>query len=237
MPHKLTSWRAQLPCASGHKRNLSAYMDGELERGLRAGMEKHLARCPRCRAQYEQLRFASRAMSQVVVPQARPPAWQAVAATRPARQSETRARLERFWTMKLSIPAPVAAVLALLFCLAGVLSLGQLNRSPLGVEPAQTNALVPQIRFIEVPVERERIVTRTIYAARESRQTGTAQPATPTMVANAANKERRATLIAVGAEREQRTLGSNTESLTSTSLAGFRPATDANLRIVKEPEQ
>jgi anti-sigma factor RsiW len=235
MAHKLREWLAELPCPSGHERNLSAYMDGELDTRARASLERHLAACGRCRAKYEQLRFASRAVSHLSVPQVRPPAWQAAAtSSRLSGQSKARARLESFWTMKLNVPAPLAAAaaLALLFCLAGLLALGQLNSSPAVVEPLQTNALAPQIKFVAVPVERERIVTRTVYSTREGRSTGRAQPG------SAINREQRAALIAAGAEREQRPRSSsNGELLTSTSLAGFRPATDANLRIVKEPEK
>jgi hypothetical protein len=198
-------------------------MDGELNRRARMGLEKHLAECGRCRAQYEQLRFASRAVSRLVVPQVRPPAWQAVAAQPCFAQGKRRARLESFWTMKINVPAPVAAAaaLALLFGLAGALALGQLDLEQQSIEPPQTRALAPQIRFVEVPVERERIVTRTVYATREPRSTSRTQ----------------APLTVAGAARQQRTRSSNRELLTSTSLAGFRPATDARLRIVKEPEQ
>lgn len=220
MAHKLKSWLAGLACRSVYRRDLSAYLDGELDTRAHASLEKHLAACARCRAQYEQSRFASRAVSHLVVPQVRPPAWQAAAAERPFAQGKARARLESFWTMKLNVPAPIAAAaLALLFCLAAALALGQLNPERKSIEPLQTRALAPQIKFVEVPVERERIVTRTVYATREPRSLSRTQAP-----------------LTVAAERSEQPT-SNRELLTSTSLAGFRPATDANLRIVKEPEQ
>lgn len=229
MPHKLRGWRAHLPCASAHKKRLSAYLDGELDRDARASLEKHLGACPRCHAQYERLRFASRAISHVVVPQACPPAWRPVA--RRVQQKSPRTALASFWRMKISVPAPVAvAALALLVCVAAVLSLGPLGNSPMSIEPLPANALVPQIKFIEVPVERERIITRAVSAARASRPVDVARPG------SAPDKQQRAALIAAGVERERRTIDRNGGLLTSTSLAGFRPAKEANLRIVKEPE-
>jgi Putative zinc-finger len=233
MPHKLKEWRDRLPCANGHKENLSAYLDGELDLDLRSSLEEHLAACARCRARYEELRFASRAMSHFVVPQARVPAWQATA--HPSQQSTARTALERFWKMKINLPAPVAATvaLALVFCVAALLFMGRLQSIQTSVDPLTTTALAPQIKFIEVPVERERVVTRTVYAPAR----GAARPAGAAQPDFAANRSRRAALIAEGARREQDARGSNGELPAATSLAGFRPATDANLRIVKEPEQ
>jgi anti-sigma factor RsiW len=231
MLEKLSGWRARLPCISEHRHNLSAYLDGELDLRRRASLEKHLAACMRCRARSEQLRLASRAMSHFVVPPARVPAWQF--AERPARPgSSPIASLRRFWTMKLSVPAPVAATASLaLVCAAAVLFTTYLNQSRMSVEPLPTSALVPQTKIIEVPVERERIVTRTIYAVRGARPVGASQPDWT------ANKPQRAPLMAEGATREQDATAGNKELMTAASLAGFRPAADANLRIVKEPEQ
>jgi Putative zinc-finger len=232
MGEKVAGWRAFLPCISEQRRNLSAYLDGELPLRQRASLEKHLAGCARCRARAEQLRFASRAMSHFVVPPARFPAWQVV--ERPARHgSSLFASLRRFWTMKLSVPAPLAATLAALAlaCVAAVLLTGSLNQRQASVEPLPVSAQAPQIKFIEVPVERERIVTRTIYAARGARPSGASRPDGPS------DRTKPTTLMAEGAPRERGAATGNKALMTAASLAGFRPAADANLRIVKEPEQ
>jgi anti-sigma factor RsiW len=232
MPQKFSGWRAKLPCISEHRRNLSAYLDGELDRSLRASLEDHLDMCQRCRASLEQLRFASRAMSHFVVPQARVPSrqfWE----QHSQRTSHFGAALERFWTMKISVPAPIAAGAFAFIILFTVFALGQLRQSRSSAASLTTSVQATQTKIVEVPVEREvlreRIVTRTVYV-REPRSS------VATRTGSQANRPQREWLMAERTPLEGRATG-NKVLFTPASLAGFRPATDANLRIVKEPEQ
>ena len=234
MPQKLFGWRPKLPCVSEHKRNLSAYLDGELDATARARVEKHLAACPRCRAEYEQLRFASRVMSHFVLPEAHIPAWrvdQRVFET----QSQPGAVLRRFWTMKVSIPAPaVAAVAVASIIVAAVSFTSRPHQLQTPAPPVSAGAPAPPAKIIEVPIEREvvreRVVTRVVYA-RGPRPPGTMQSGA------LANKPQRATLVAERAAVERGAANTADSLFTPASLTGFRPATNATLRIVKEPEQ
>jgi len=238
MPRRKLSdwWRAQqLPCLSAHRRHLAAYLDGELDAGARTGVESHLAACSRCHAAYEQLRFASRALSHFVVPDARPANWQVGDHHRAEQpQGISISLLLRFWALKLTVPAPVVAAVTLAAIIfAAALFVNRPVQTQTSTVPRSIDAPATQIKVIEVPVEREvvreRVVTRTIYA-RPFRATpgrhvvaGESPSAIPP-AQRAATDLRRAT-------------NSDREASARASLIGFRPAADVNLRIVKEPEQ
>lgn len=236
MPRKLSprafAWRLKLPCVSAHRRDLSAYLDGELEPGPRAGMERHLAVCARCRATYAELRFASRALTHFVVPEAPPPAWRAVAPppSRVARPTFSGA-WQRFCVLQLHIPAP-AALAAVLAIIAFIVAMPRVRpASPLAA-PTSTGVPVTQVKYVEVPFEREvvreHVVTRVVYLR-------SPRPARPAVLTG------KQMVPAWLARRD----GTNAPPVPSpeqtpgvlTSLAGFRPASDANLRVVKEQER
>jgi len=130
--------------------------------------------------------------------------------------------------MKISVPVPVFAASAL----TAIIAAGVLLTS----RPIQTaNAPATITKIIEVPVEREvvreRIITRTLYARppRSSRR-DRARPA--------ANEPPPNVSIAGRATRTRRDEPDDRRQIFArASVEGFRPAADANLRIVKEPEQ
>jgi len=237
MPRKLLEWRAKRPCASAHHRQLSAYLDGEIDGDARACVEQHLAACSPCRAEYEQLRFASRALSHFIVPNVRQPVWQIEPAFLQRQSAPPLALwLKRFCAMKIAVPAPVFVVgLLAAITLAALLltrPLGQMQTlaaSPLASVP------IIETKIVEVPVEREvmreRIVTRTVYV-RQPRSSGNNRE-------NPAAGEPRLSVNVAGrvnaAEREQS--DGDRQIFVRASVEGFRPVTNANLRIVKEPEQ
>jgi hypothetical protein len=133
--------------------------------------------------------------------------------------------------MKVAIPAPVfgAGLLAVIILAAWLLLSRQMQTTTVTQSTNAESATTTKI--IQVPVEREvvreRVVTRIVYA-RRSRLYGTGRRP------SVAEELPGSTLIA-----ERRPVGRNTNGVTFTraSLAGFRPATTADLRIVKEPEQ
>lgn len=234
MRRKLFGGQTKLPCAPDHERRLSAYLDGELDAGARAGVEKHLAACPHCRAECEQLRFASRAMAHFVVPEARPVGWQAAGGGEWQRGWSV-AWLKRFWGLKIVVPAPAVAAITLAvitMAAAAVLFAGRPAQTLTAASPNLSAAPAAQIKVVEVPVEREvvreRVVTRTVYrnpsrAVQGRHAAGASQP-TASSVRRAPAPMRRAT--------------TGDEVITTrASLTGFRPAANVNLRIVKEPEQ
>lgn len=233
MPRRTNGWRAHLPCLSEHKRNLSAYLDGELDKTTRAGVEAHFARCHSCWSEYNELRFASRSLSHFVVPDVPRPVWRPTVKAARSHEAASIAALKRCWAMKVAIPAPVFAVLLAAIILGAWLSLSRSNGMQRSLTAQSSVEAAPQAKVVEVPVVREvvreRVTTRIIYArqprpkaAGRHRSVPEALPA-PTLIA-----ERRPVARgrnAAGAE------------FTRVSLAGFRPARTADLRIVKEPEQ
>lgn len=233
MPRRTSGWRAHLPCVSEHKRNLSAYLDGELDKSTRSGVEAHFAECHSCWAEYNELRFASRALSHFVVPEAARPHWQPVGMAGRAEDSATMAALKRCWAMKVSIPAPVLAGLLVALILGAWVSLSRSNATQQNVAAQSSVVESPQAKVIEVPVVREvvreRVTTRIVYA-RQPRPTASGRRRSAPEALPAS------TLIA---ERRPVVRGKNVAGVefTRVSLAGFRPARTADLRIVKEPEQ
>lgn len=61
-----------------YQRQLSPYLDGELDQAAAARLERHLVGCAACRAQYDDLRFAARLVADLSLPEAEPsmaPHW------------------------------------------------------------------------------------------------------------------------------------------------------------------
>jgi anti-sigma factor RsiW len=234
MPRRTSGWRAHLPCLSEHKRNLSAYLDGELDRSARAGVEAHFAECHRCWAEYNELRFASRAISHFVLPETTRPVWQQPANIAGQSQLDaTTAALKRCWAMKVAIPVPVFAGLLVVIILGAWLSLSRSNETYKGVAVQSSVVETPQAKVIEVPVVREvvreRVTTRIVYARQPRPTASDRNRFVPEALPSS-------TLIAERSPVAQSRNAAGTE-FSRVSLAGFRPARTADLRIVKEPEQ
>lgn len=232
-----SGWRTKLPCVSGHKHNLSAYLDGELDLPARAGVERHLADCRRCAAECEHLRFASRAASHLIVPEVRVPDWRDNDVAVRRRPQPSTATMEGFWTARISVPAPIAAAVCLAL-MASVSFLLLWSRQAVRTPALSTAPEVAptQIKFIEVPVEREvvreRVVTRTRFSPGNERSLG-ARSRGESM---ASGTDR----ISVAPENprvgQKETEGQEKPAVIA-DLAEFTPATNARLRPVKEPER
>jgi hypothetical protein len=67
-------------------RRLAAYVDGQLEAADAHAVEAHLARCERCRAELDEIRFASNLVRQLAVEPAPETIWPAIDAELTARQ-------------------------------------------------------------------------------------------------------------------------------------------------------
>ena len=235
MPRRTSGWLAHLPCLSEHRRNLSAYLDGELERSARAGVEAHFAQCHRCWAEYNELRFASRALSHFVLPETTRPVWQQpVNIAGQSSLDEATAALKRCWAMKVAIPAPIFAGLTVVIILGAWLSLSRSKEMDKGVAVQSTVVESPRAKVIEVPVVREvvreRVTTRIVYA-RQPRPTASDRSrfVPEELTASTLTAERRPAIT--------RGMSRAGAEFSRVSLAGFRPARTADLRIVKEPEQ
>jgi hypothetical protein len=172
-------------------------------------------------------------MSHFVVPETPRAIWPPADMAGRAHQSAIIMTLQRCWAMKVALPAPVFAGLLAAIILAAWLSLGR-NQGMQQSVPAQSTGLEqPQAKVIEVPVEREvlreRVVTRIVYAR---------QPR-PFASARRRSEPEEVPASTLVAERPPVVRSANASGVefTRASLAGFRPARTADLRIVKEPEQ
>lgn len=133
-----------------------------------------------------------------------------------------------FWKRLLStsirVPAPLAAAAMLLFVASSILALTLLARpapepvvlaAPLS--PRESDA--PQIKFIEVPVVQEKIVTQVIYVPRRSTSNGD----------NSRRQLSRENLAGVNSPKAS----SPNATTPGANLSGFKPAGEMNLRIIK----
>ena len=137
-----------------------------------------------------------------------------------ARPSSHAARLRRALSTTWRVPAPAAVAAALLFACVSVFALVRPAPEPVAVESPTRADLPVEVRTIEVPVVREKIVTRTIYVARgEGSRFGRS---TRAMLI----EEARGVARARGGVDAKSPAGADT-------LAGFRPASDAKLRVIK----
>ncbi|MCA1565511.1 MAG: hypothetical protein LC803_07720 [Acidobacteria bacterium] len=144
--------------------------------------------------------------------------------TRPARAPSRASFWKRLLTTSIRVPAPLAAAAALLLVATSVFAL------TLAVRPAPEPVVLaapvtgspeaaPQIKFIEVPVVREKIVTQIIYLPR--RGDGDARRFTT-----------RENLAGVGQHNASPAPVANAATPRS-NLSGFEPAGEVNLRIIK----
>jgi len=136
---------------------------------------------------------------------------------------------KRVLTASIRVPVPVAAVAALLLVVACGLALLLVARpapepvllaAPHVVQPPQS---APQIKFIEVPVIQEKIVTQTIYLPRRTDDDAPARRLAP-----------RENLAGAGRQNAPVVPATNmTGAPSRAKLSGFKPAGEVNLRIIK----
>lgn len=132
---------------------------------------------------------------------------------------------KRILKAKLPVPVPVAAVITIALLCASVLAF-----SPFAKEtqtqtqmPAAIAAAPPPPVIVEVPVFRERVVTRTVYVEKRLREKTEERPASP----NPGLEE--TTLTALHTEDESGEGG----IFTRANLTGFQPPDELKIRIVK----
>ena len=133
---------------------LSPYIDGELEARLRARVEAHLARCPRCRREYDEILFAARAVKGLTPPAAPPtafPLWLRRDGRNNGRPKPARRRVNRL--------VPLGAAAAGLLLLLGAASLWQRTRTT----PPPPLASWEVTRLAGVPKLNSRAVEKTSH--------------------------------------------------------------------------
>jgi anti-sigma factor RsiW len=211
----------------------------ELDAATRARLSAEVAACASCGAQYRSLvktlDVCDEASASAMPRASYWPQYHAALSRRlHAEAGEMRAeRSVPFWkqllTTSIRVPAPIAASALLLLLATSILALSLLARSapePVVVAaPASSQGdAAPQIRFIEVPVVQEKIITQTVYVPRRNRSDDGGDVAA----------KRRATAREnlAGVERQN---APATEAITPAraNLSGFKPAGEVNLRIIK----
>jgi anti-sigma factor RsiW len=245
MARKFFRRRFYLPCMAAQRHLLSPYLDGELDAERRAQVAAHLNACAQCRAEFENLRFAARAVAHFQIPTASRHAPDAALmfslqcdgekrrdAPRMraddlslrslhliahARRGGFASAIRGIFASSISIPTPLA-IAALFVTFASIAFAAWFAAHRTAAAPA---LIAAPPRVIEIPVERETVresvVTRRIYVAL-TRAPAKRQRQSPNF--NQPNEPRHPA-----------------QEMNGVNLAGFRPAADANLRIVKTPEQ
>jgi hypothetical protein len=152
-----------------------------------------------------------------------PPATDAAGRFTPttSRLTSHAARLRRALSTTWLVPAPAAVAAALLVACVSVFALVRPAPAPVAVEPPARADLSAEIRTVEVPFVREKIVTRTVYVAR-----GEGSRADRSTRALRIEEARNTESVRAGVDGVKPGAGADT-------LAGFRPAADAKLRVIK----
>lgn len=194
--------------------------------------------------------------------------WKAPAASEDARArllSDFRARVRpaplwrRALSAELRVPLPVAACAAVAL-LASFLALAARTQTPspsasaAATRPAnavtRTTEAAPAVKTVEVPVGRERVVTRYVYVDRNSRASEPRQPAasqqsttrrgatTRAAVAqsNSVDESVRGVRTAINStatDSSPQSAGEPTSYFTRVDMADFQPSEKMELRIVK----
>ena len=131
----------------------------------------------------------------------------------------------RLFTASIRVPAPLAVAAVVLLVASTVLALTLLARPApepvLLAAPNLPQESAPQIKFIEVPVVEEKIITQTTSVPRRS-------SSTDDMRRDAAREN----LAGVGRQNATAPDASATPPARA-NLSGFKPAGEVNLRIIK----
>ncbi|HZH29646.1 MAG TPA: hypothetical protein VEY11_02550 [Pyrinomonadaceae bacterium] len=152
------------------------------------------------------------------------------AATVAVRRRTRASSWKRLLRASVRVPAPLAAAALLLLAATSIVSLALVARpAPEPVVLAAPDAArpesAPQIRFVEVPVVREKIVTQTIYLRRRADEGAPRGFAPRENLAGVARRN----AVAPG------TNGANAPAPRA-NFSGFKPAGEVNLRIIKGSE-
>ena len=131
---------------------------------------------------------------------------------------------KRIMVARLPIPAPAAAVIVIALLISSALALRPRGGATTTAQPSIVTALPPQV--VEVPVYREKIITRTVYVEKKPRGKNEPRPQTPII------QRKEATLTARHDEEE----GGQGGFFTRANLRDFQPADEMRIRIIKRSD-
>jgi hypothetical protein len=221
--------------------NLIDLVFDELDTATRARLLAEVGACAGCGAHYrsltETLDMCDAASAAAMPRENYWPQYHA-ALTRRLRgvAGELRAEPQRvpFWkhllTTSIRVPAPLAATAVLLLVAVSVLALSLAARSAnepvvLAAPGSSQGETAPQIKFIEVPIVEEKIITQTVYVPRRNNNASGGDAA-----AAARRATGRENLAGVG---RQNAPAPEASAPPRANLSGFKPAGEVNLRIIK----
>lgn len=212
---------AKLGCRWRYDRQLSAYLDNELNAQSEKVIAGHLRECGRCRVSFEQLRYAKRALVEFEIPQTRRPLSGGQVFQLPV--SKEVFFLKRLYSQRIAVPVPLAAGVVIALIGATLFALGRNQRPIQSIVsvPAPSSAV---IKVVDVPVER--VVTRIVYSRRSRYKR-----------VRATQKENGFTLTSPELKDDLAQNARGTVEWSDSTLRNFRPAASANLRVVKEHEK
>jgi hypothetical protein len=128
---------------------------------------------------------------------------------------------KRVLTTKLSLPAPIAAALVVGLIISSALAL---RHTPTTQAIAPPMPPIESVKFVEVPIVQERIVTRTVYVERKRAVERLAR-SSPLVAARATGVNDSA--LADNKHEDEPGF------FTRANLKGFQPADDMKLRVIK----
>lgn len=212
-------------------------MFDEMGSATRASLRAEVEACARCDAQYRSLTATLDACDEATAaltphesywPQHHDALRRRLLNEAEDMAAESLTTVERvpFWkrllTTSIRVPAPFAATAMLLLVASSILAISLLARpapEPVALSaPNVSESNAPQIKFIEVPVVQEKIVTQIIYVPRR-----------PTNGDDSRRPSARENLAGVNAPKAV----SPDATPTRANLSGFKPAGEMNLRIIK----
>lgn len=130
---------------------------------------------------------------------------------------------KRILTARLPLPVPVAAVIAIALLVSSVLALRRSTADVIQAAPQTLSADAAQPRLIEVPVIREKVVTRTVYVEKRMRESNNARRQAPPVDSDGSS------LTARNSDRENR----QANLFTRVNLTDFQPPDEMRIRIIK----
>ncbi|HEY0097815.1 MAG TPA: hypothetical protein VGB76_02575 [Pyrinomonadaceae bacterium] len=221
--------------------NLIDLLFNELEGATRSRLLAEVAACSRCGAQYrslnETLDVCAEASAAAMPRESYWPQYHA-ALNRRLHEAAGEARAEQrsapFWrrlfTTSIRVPVPLAATAVLLLFAVSVLAFSLVARSAsetvfVAAPAASQGEAAPQIKFIEVPVIQEKIVTQTIYVPRRNSGNQSAEATTGARRTPAREN--------LAGDRRQNAPAPEASAPPRANLSGFKPAGEVNLRIIK----
>jgi hypothetical protein len=137
---------------------------------------------------------------------------------------------KRIFMMRLPVPVPVAAAIALALVISSAFALRPSAKAaapapqpPVATTNATTTAAAASPQIIEVPVFRERVITRTVYVEKRGKEQKAVQPIAPT------NRRNDESLTARNDEAKSVQGG----FFTRANLTDFQPTGEMTIRVIK----